>query len=662
MKWICAALFAALPMFAIAAAEPAAKPAASTAPVSIEDFVKKAELAAMAISPDGRYLAVKMPYEETVILVVIDRTSGKRTASINASGSNVIDQFWWVNDTRLVASVAEQLGGVDKPRPNGELYAINADGSGSMQLFGYRGAQQVGSHLKRGAEKRFASAFVIDTIPGDGKNILIQTFEWQNSESAPPMVERLDVYSGKTTRIGVGPRANASFVADHRGKVRVASAPGDDLNPILYVRAGDDGEWRVFNDPKTSGVIMTPRLFARDNRHLYAAVSRAGKPDALYRVDLEGGSKTLLYEGGADPGELLLEPDGQDAYGVVTYDGKTGFHVFDPESTHGRLALATQKAFPGQVALFGSFANDGKFGLVFVFSDRNPGDYYLFDTQKKNAEYIGSARKWIDPEHMAEMKPVRVKARDGLELHGYLTVPKGSDGKNLPLVLNPHGGPHGVRDYWGFNPEVQLLASRGYAVLQMNFRGSGGYGVGFLEAGYKQWGRAMQDDLTDATHWAVQQGIADPKRLCVYGASYGGYAALEGVVREPDLYRCAIGYVGVYDLNVMYRDGDTRRSLFGRRYLAKVLGTDSADLSQRSPASNVDKIKAELMIVVGGRDERVPPSQANALRSALDKRGYTYEWLMKDKEGHGFFRTENNLELYTKLLQFLDRNTGKPAS
>lgn len=662
MKWIHAALLATLPLLSVASPGETGKPATPAGQVSIEDFVKKAEFDAMAISPDGRYLAVKMPYEETVILVVIDRASGKRTASINASGNNVIDQFWWVNDTRIVASVAEQLGGVDKPRPNGELYAINADGSGSTQLFGYRGAQQVGSRVKRGAEKRLASAFVIDTIPGDGKNILIQTFDWQNSETAPPTVERLDVYSGKTTRIGVGPRANARFVADHRGKVRVASAPGDDLNPILYVRAGDDGEWRVFNDPNASKVFMTPRLFARDNRHLYVDVSRAGKPDALYRIDLDGDSKTLLYEGGADPGELLLDPDGQDAYGVVTHDGRTAFHVFDPESAHGRLAVATQKAFPGQVALFGSFANDGKFGLVYVFSDRNPGDYYLFDTQKKNAEYIASARKWIDPDQMAEMKPVRVKARDGLELHGYLTVPKGSDGKNLPLIVNPHGGPHGVRDYWGFNPEVQLLASRGYAVLQMNFRGSGGYGVGFLEAGYKQWGRAMQDDLTDATNWAVQQGYADPKRLCVYGASYGGYAALQGVVREPDLYRCAIGYVGVYDLNLMYRDGDTRRSLFGRRYLAQVLGTDSADLSQRSPASNVDKIKASLMIVVGGRDERVPPSQANALRAALDKRGYTYEWLKKDKEGHGFFRTENNVELYTTMLQFLDRNTGKPSN
>lgn len=655
MKWISVAVLAFAPMLAVAAdtaQAPASAPAAASTAVPIEDFARMPQLSAMAIAPGGKYLAVKMPIDDTVIVVVIDRASGKHSASIRASGNNVVDQFWWVNDTRIVASVAEQLGGVDKPRPNGELYAINADGSGSTQLFGYRGAQQVGSRIQRGAEKRYASAFVIDTIPGDDKNILVQTFDWQNSENAPPAVELLDVYTGKTRRIGVGPKANASFVADHRGKVRVALAPDEDLNNVLYVRAGDEGEWRVFNDPKSSKVTMTPRLFARDNRHLYLDASRPGKPDALYRIDLDGNSKELLYEGGADPGELLLTPDRQDAYGVVTYDGKTAFHVFDAASPHARLALATQKAFPGQVALFGSFANDGKFGLVHVFSDRNPGDYYLFDTEKKNAEYIGSARKWIEPEQMAEMQPIRFKARDGVELNGYLTLPRGG-GKNLPLVVHPHGGPHGIRDAWGFDPDVQLLANRGYAVLQLNFRGSGGYGADFLRAGYRQWGLAMQDDLTDATNWAVQQGHADPKRLCVYGASYGGYAALEGVVREPDLYRCAIGYVGVYDLGLMYRDGDIPNSLYGKRYLQMVLGTDPADMRRRSPAANVDRIKASVMLVAGGRDERVPVSQADALRKALDGRKHPYEWLLKDKEGHGFFRPENNVERYTKMLGFL---------
>jgi len=681
MKWVPLMLLALAPAWAgaqpadekAAAAANAEAPAAAAAnapaatvasgPVPIEDFVKKSEFEAMQISPDGKYLAVKMPFEDTTVVFVIDRDTKQRTATIRAAGENVVDQFWWVNNKRLVASVAEQLGGVDRPRPNGELYAINADGSSSMQLFGYRangGAS--GSHIKKGGEQRYASAFVIDTIPGDDKNILVETLDWRNSEKAPPSVELLDVYTGKTRRVGVGPKMGATFVADHRGQVRVSLAPDESLNNLMYVRSGEGADWRVFNDPRTSKVTISPLMFARDNKHVYATVTRANRSDALYRIDLESGAKELLYEGGADPGALLVTPDKQDAYGVITVDGKTGIRVFDPASQWGKLALSVQKAFPGQVAVFGTFANDGKAGMLHVFSDRNPGDYYLFDTEKKNADYLGSARKWIDPGRMAAMQPIHFKARDGIEINGYLTLPPGSDGKNLPLVVNPHGGPHGIRDDWGFNGETQLLASRGYAVMQVNFRGSGGYGEDFLRVGYKQWGLSMQDDLTDATKWAVQQGYADPKRLCIYGASYGGYAALEGVVREPDLYRCAIGYVGVYDLGLMYKDGDTHHSLYGRRYLEMVLGTDNADMRARSPAYNADKIKAAVMLVAGGRDERVPVAHFDELRDALDKRKFTYEWLLKDKEGHGFYRTDNKVELYTKMLAFLGANDGaKPA-
>ena len=647
------------------AKQPAQQPAqkAATAPIPLLDFVKRAEANEMQISPTGKYLALTVPSEDgSTVLFVVDRISMKMSASVRGGTNSVIDLFWWVNDTRLVASVAEKLGGVDKPQPNGELYAIDADGSGSMQLFGYRGAQQTGSRIKRGAEKRLAGADVIGLLPGDRKNILILTYDWLNSKSAPPSVEKLDVYSGKTTRLGVGPKSGSNFVADHRGQVRVAFAPDEELNTQLYVRADNDGDWKLYNDPKTSQVVMLPLMFARDNQHLYVTVTQPQKPDALYLLDLQSGTKELLYAGGADPGRLLLTPDGQDAYGVLTHDGKTGVHVFDAKSADGRRALSLQKAFPGQAAVFLNFADDGKSGLVYVFSDRNPGDFFLFDTEKMSADYIYSARKWIDPEQMAAMQPISLKARDGVELHGYLTLPPGSDGKNLPLVVNPHGGPHGVRDYWGFNPEVQLLASRGYAVLQLNFRGSGGYGLDFLQAGYRQWGLSMQDDLTDATLWAVKQGYADPKRMCIYGASYGGYAAIEGVVREPELYRCAIGYVGVYDLPLMYKDGDIPKSLFGKQYLRNVLGSDSAELQKRSPVGGVDRIQAALMLVAGGRDERVPISQAKSLRKALDDRDYPYEWMLKDSEGHGFYVTENKVELYTNMLEFLGRNTAPAAA
>jgi dipeptidyl aminopeptidase/acylaminoacyl peptidase len=220
-----------------------------------------------------------------------------------------------------------------------------------------------------------------------------------------------------------------------------------------------------------------------------------------------------------------------------------------------------------------SSSTDGRKRVVFVDSDTNPGDFYLFDQASGSLSKLVSSMSWIKPAQMASMEPIELSARDGLKLRGYLTRPLGKEAaKQLPMVVLVHGGPYGVRDNWAFDPEVQLLASRGYAVLQVNFRGSDGYGHAFARAGFGEWGGKMQDDVTDATRWAITQGIADAKRICIYGASYGGYAALEGAVKEPDLYQCAIGNSGVYDLRLMHSRGDIHESEHGEAYLMDALG------------------------------------------------------------------------------------------
>ncbi len=235
--------------------------------------------------------------------------------------------------------------------------------------------------------------------------------------------------------------------------------------------------------------------------------------------------------------------------------------------------------------------------------------------------------------------------------------PRGAEeAKHLPLVVYVHGGPYGIRNRWEFDSNVQALASRGYAVLQVNYRGSGGYGGAFERAGYREWGGRMQDDLTDATRWAVAQGIADPQRLGILGGSYGGYAALEGAVKEPDLYRCAIGYVGVYDLKLMYSSGDIPQSEYGTKYLEKVLGTDDSVLWDRSPLAHVDRLKAKVMLVVGGADWRVSPMQGERLHDALDRAGIQHEWLYKRTEGHGFYDEGNRTELLERVVAFLGKS------
>jgi dipeptidyl aminopeptidase/acylaminoacyl peptidase len=261
------------------------------------------------------------------------------------------------------------------------------------------------------------------------------------------------------------------------------------------------------------------------------------------------------------------------------------------------------------------------------------------------------------------MRPISVKTRDGTVIHGYLTIPKNSDGKNLPLIVNPHGGPHGVRDDWGFNPEVQLLANRGYAVMQMNYRGSGGYGNAFIRAGYRNWGTSMQDDLTDSVNWAARQGIVDKNRVCIYGASYGGYAALMSVVREPDLYRCTVGYVGVYSLPMMLAKGDIQESKSGQNFQKDILPLGTGAMQANSPAYNVDKIKAPIMLVHGGKDQRVPIAQMNFLISQLKTVGKQPEdVVVESKEAHGFRDIENQVNLYTKMLAFFDKYIGPKSA
>jgi dipeptidyl aminopeptidase/acylaminoacyl peptidase len=261
---------------------------------------------------------------------------------------------------------------------------------------------------------------------------------------------------------------------------------------------------------------------------------------------------------------------------------------------------------------------------------------------------------------MAEMKPVRYTARDGLVIRGYLTLPKGVPAKNLPVIINPHGGPW-ARDNWGYNPEVQFLANRGYAVLQMNFRGSTGYGRKFLEASFKQWGLAMQDDITDGVEWLIKEGIADPKRVAIYGASYGGYATLMGITKTPDLYAAAVDYVGVSNMFSFMKTIPPYWKPF-LEMMTEMVGDaekDKAQLTATSPALNADKIKTPLFVAQGAKDPRVVKAESDQMVEALKKRGVAVDYMVKDNEGHGFRNQENQFEFYGAMEKFLAKHLQK---
>src|SRR5690606_32685112 len=406
----------------------------------------------------------------------------------------------------------------------------------------------------------------------------------------------------------------------------------DEENNVITLRRKGDGWERIHSDAM-GGSQRIPVGFGRDGRVLFE-ISDDGEPARLvWRDPASGESELVSGNANVDPSSLLRSSDERDVLAVRYFDGLPSYNFVDPEHPEAKTYAGLINAFPDHALAFQGISRDGRLVLVRTFSDRDPGAYYLFDRTTARARFLLAAMEWIKPAQMAETRPFSFKARDGKVVHGYLTLPNDAEGP-LPMIMHPHGGPHGPRDFWGFNPEVQFLANRGYAVLQVNFRGSGGYGNAFEREGYRNWGTTMIDDMTDAVDWAVAQGIADKDRICTYGASYGGYAALQSVVRNPDKYRCTIGYVGVYSLPLMFKDGDIPDTETGRNYLNRVLPESLSEQQRQSPAFNVDKIRIPVMLVQGGKDQRVPISQYEALKKALEKAGRPPEvTIVADKEG-----------------------------
>ena len=450
--------------------------------------------------------------------------------------------------------------------------------------------------------------------------------------------------------------SGATVIVDRDDVPRFALGTSEGQWSVQWKRTTDSDEWETFELPGFREDTVDPLRFTADN----SAVLFTGVPDgqryaALFQLTLADQSvRQLIDIPGADVRGVITDFEDRDIIGVEGYTDKLVYRWLLPDHPAVRLREAVQRAFASDELRFISHSADGKRAIFMVVSDIAPAEYYLLDTDTKKADVISAARKWVDIEKMRPKEPIELEARDGTALHGYLTRPTG-DGP-YPLVVLTHGGPHGVRDRWGFDWEAQLFASRGYAVLQVNFRGSGGYGIDFEEAGYGQWGAAMQDDVTDATKWLVDRKVASADRICIYGASYGGYAALMGAAREPKLYRCAIGYAGVYDLPLMFESGDIPDSESGIYYLNRVLGTDVADLASRSPTAYASAIEAAVLLIHGTEDWRADYKHGIRMKEELEKAGKHVEWLSLKREGHGAYDDATRLEVYQAIVAFLDEH------
>jgi dipeptidyl aminopeptidase/acylaminoacyl peptidase len=625
--------------------------------VPLSAFVRHAEFDSAKISPRGDYLAVTVPKEGRPMLAILDLKQQKMTAGLFWD-HDVVQDYWWTSDDRVLVSIGRFGGPLGRPRQTGELYALNADGSDQAYVYGARAGERKVDPLT-GGDPSWGHVAVIDPLPEDADSALISSAVTDWFPAARTNIARIgiDAFGGKS--IGSIEGVELDAVTDRAGRIRFTHSI--DVKRIHRLRAYRTmTDWVAVPHPNGPPAHVELHGATASGSSAWLTTSEEGGRTCLREYRFE--TSSLVDRACSDSGSVPTPVFALDTAAVVAVQheaDKARLEVIEPKHRDARLLVALQQAFAGHRISVKGQTRDGSKALLLTSSDRNPGDYYLVDRATAKASYLFSTRRWIDPALMAPSQPVTYKTRDGAAIHGYLTATEPNVQK-APLVLLPHDGPHEVRDWWAWDAWSQALASHGYAVLKVNYRGSGGFGYAHEAAGYRKWGTLMQDDLTDAVRWAISEGIADPSRICIMGVGYGAYAALMSSVREPDLYRCAIGLAGMYDLDRYSQESDIAKSYRGRVQRDRSLGDADARRGQ-SPIAFVGKLKAALLIAHGTNDGEAPFSQATALRAELEKHQKQYEWIPYDGEQHGLAKEANREDFLKRSIEFLDKHIG-PAT
>lgn len=601
--------------------------------IPLEDFFRNSERTAYQLSPDGAYISYMAPYHDR-LNVFVRKVSDTDDASVRITSETErsVAGYMWADNERL-------------------LFMKDTAGDENYQLYGVK---------RNGTDLRAYTAFpgvrtsLIDDLEEQPGFVLIGMNK-RNAEVFDPY--RLNIETGELTLLAENPGNIQGWMTDHNGLLRVATAIVDGVNTQVLYRDTENEPFRPVLTTNFKDVVSFMD-FTPDNREVYAATNLGRDKTVLVRMD-PSTCKEL---------ELLYENERYDI-SSISYSRKrkcllsvycTGHkepirHFFDAEEEALRKRIKAH--FPDERYGIADSDKAERNYLIYVGGDRTRGAYWLYDAETDKAEKVAELAPWLKKDEMNEMLPVTYTTSDGLTIEAYLTLPAGlsiEDAHNLPVVVNPHGGPW-ARDCWGYSSEAQFLSNRGYAVFQMNFRGSTGYGRRFLEASYKQWGLKMQDDITEGVEWLIGQGIANPKRIAIYGGSYGGYAVLAGLTLTPKLYACGIDYVGVSNLfTFMKTIPPYWRPMLEMMY--EQVGnpdTDAEQLDATSPALHADKICVPLFIAQGANDPRVNKAESDQMVEALKKRGIEVEYMVKDNEGHGFHNQENRFDFYRAMEAFL---------
>jgi dipeptidyl aminopeptidase/acylaminoacyl peptidase len=659
----CAALIAAPAALAQAA------PAAPATPIPLEDFFRNPRFTQVVLSPSGRYLAAIVPINERRNIAVIDLDDTTKVDVITAFKESDVRSVVWVNDERLVYTlidlqrpVAEQLGA--------GLFAVNRDAREYRELSPVEMRSKTGDRARSTVYRGMRPYGLFR--PAQGSDIIVLSNE--RNEKYPDLF-RIDTKTGQKTLLTESrPGDVREWVLDRKYVARAAltvadkfSTDKDKLKETLWYRESAADPWRQvveyhpFTEPERQ---IDPVAFDYEGRLIVSARNGEDR-EALYYYDPAGnklGERLVAHKDYDVEGDLIFDYNTKKLVGVRLEGERTQQVWFDKDWATWSRTL--DQALPGHVNLI-SRNTDGRRLLVYSFSDKDPGKYYLFDVEKRQLIEFLAVKPWIKPEQMAEQRFIRYAARDGLSIPAYLTLPPGKPAKDLPLVVLVHGGPYLRGETWGHDRESQFLASRGYAVLQADFRGSKGYGWKHYSSGLKQWGLTMQDDLNDGVEALVKQGIVNKDRVCIAGASYGGYAVMMGLVRDPQVWKCGINWVGVTDLslltNATWSDTNQYWDAAGEWYKFAV-GDASAErerFEKTSPLRNAGRITRPVLMAYGAEDQRVPIEHGERMKAALERNNIQVEYVLYSKEGHGFLLESNNIDFWKRVEAFLATNIGK---
>ena len=624
----------------------------------VDYFFQTPTMAALTFSPNGRFIACLVPHEQRMNLAVIDLEKGTKSLITKFTDRQATAPLW-ANNERILFRVD------DDGKESFSLYAVNRDGRDPVVLAA--GYDKMGT--EGGVNTNFRS--ILGRLEKDPSGILVLA-----SISARDRLDvaRMSLKNGSMTVVATAPGETDYYVLDHADQVRLCVVQENQIRQVLS-RTANGQPWTKLAEHHRDSPGWEPIAFEGDNRTVYVWSDIGRKTRAIYRFDTTSGQlgdlvcaddtydaleASFSYQGLRST--LVFDAWKEKVVGVAYGGDRTRFKWCDDEfrALHEKI----EASLPDTVHRPVQFSADGSRIVFLSSSDRDPGVYYLYDRKQKKMSELAVIKPRVEPDKMAPKKPITFGARDGLVVHGYLTLPLGRPAKKLPLVLHPHGGPFGIRDDWFYNDEVQFYANRGYAVLQINYRGSGGYGRAFEAAGFKQWGLAMQDDLTDGVKWAIAEGFADPQRIVISGASYGGYATMAGLVFTPELYCAGVNYVGVTDIELLLPKAVPMDRIYWQNTRIGNLA-DPADrkrIHDTSPVNFVERIRAPVLMAYGKNDPRVHIDHAYDIERAMKRAGKTHEMIIETDEGHGFRKQEKSIAFFTRVDDFLKKYVPPPGT